>query len=180
MAQTESARRAVQAPTQIGTEIKGEAMIAGLPGGDFTLRGRADRIERLVDGTLALLDYKTGSLPQASAVRDGWSSQLVLEAAMARLGGFGADFAGETASLTFWSLSGGHQPGRVLVPVKPAELPDLVGQCWERLASLVAAYDDPAQPYLSQPRPGAAPRFTDYAALARVAEWSAAREESGA
>ena len=180
VAQTEGARRAVQAPSRIGTEIKGEAVISGAPGGDFTLRGRADRIERLADGTLALLDYKTGALPQASAVREGWSSQLVLEAAMARLGGFGADFAGETASLTYWSLSGGHQPGRVLVPVKPAELAALVGECWKRLVSLVAAYDDPAQPYLSQPRPGAAPRFTDYAALARVAEWSAAREESGA
>ncbi len=177
VAEMEHERRASRPPAQIGTEIAGSAVISGLPGGDFTLRGRADRIERLDCGTLALLDYKTGTLPQARSVREGWSSQLVLEAAMARIGGFGDAFAGETTDLAYWSLSGGHQPGRVLIPVKPDELSGLVAQCWQSLGSLVAAYDDPDQPYLSQPRPGAAPRFTDYAELARVAEWSAARED---
>jgi len=41
----------------------------------------------------------------------------------------------------------------------------------ERLAALVTAFDDPARPYLSQPHPGRVPRFSDYAHLARVAEW---------
>ena len=66
----------------------------------------------------------------------------------------------------------------MLVPVReqPA-LRELVASCWQALGELVRAYDDPAQPYLSQPRPGASPRFSDYAGLARVAEWSAARED---
>ena len=63
-------------------------------------------------------------------------------------------------------------------PVKePAALQDLVDRCWDALWGLVGAYDDPSQPYLSQPRPGSVPRFSDYALLARVAEWSAARED---
>ncbi len=53
-----------------------------------------------------------------------------------------------------------------------AELQALVARCWAALADLVAAFDDPAQPYLSQPHPGRAPRFSDYAQLARVAEWA--------
>ena len=45
------------------------------------------------------------------------------------------------------------------------------------LATLIDAFDDPARAYLSQPHPGRAPRFPDYAQLARVAEWAAAGEE---
>ena len=40
------------------------------------------------------------------------------------------------------------------------------------LAELVARFDDPATPYLAQPRPDWVPRFSDYAHLARVAEWA--------
>ncbi len=178
VARTEQERRGRQAPVRIGSELAGQAIISGLAGGDFTLRGRADRIECYPDGSLSLLDYKTGALPAATAVKAGWSSQLVLEAAMARIGAFGEAFQGETAAMAYWSLSGGHEPGRVLVPVRDAAaLQGLVAQCWSSLGELVAAYDDPQQAYLSQPRPDEAPRFTDYAGLARVAEWSAARED---
>ncbi len=45
-----------------------------------------------------------------------------------------------------------------------------------KLSALVAAFDDPAHPYLSQPHPGQAPRFSDYTQLARVAEWAALEE----
>jgi len=42
---------------------------------------------------------------------------------------------------------------------------------------LIDAYDAPDRCYLSQPQPGFAPRFSDYAQLARVAEWAAAGDE---
>jgi len=177
VAAAEVERRAGLALQAVATERPGRATIEGLPGGPFELRGRADRIERFADGRLGLLDYKTGQLPRKADVREGWSSQLVLEAAMARAGGFGDEFRGETVSLVYWRLSGGHRPGEVAVPVPPEDLPELVAYAWGRLGELVRAYDDPAQPYLSHPRPGKAPRFTDYALLARVAEWSAARED---
>nr|WP_321984444.1 double-strand break repair protein AddB [uncultured Lichenicoccus sp.] len=177
VAETEAERRTRQAPLRIATECSGRVEIHALPGGEFELRGRADRIEVNQDGSLCLLDYKTGTLPTGTAVLEGWSSQLVLEAAMARVGGFGADLAGETSDLVYWRLSGGHEPGQEKRPVKQEELPALVAGSWEKLRGLVEAYDDPAQPYLSQPRPGSVPRYTDYALLARVAEWSAARED---
>ena len=43
------------------------------------------------------------------------------------------------------------------------------------LMGLIARFDLPETPYLSQPR-GLAPRFSDYAHLARVKEWSAGGE----
>ena len=41
------------------------------PRGEVTLRARADRIDRLGDGSLVVLDYKTGTLPSEAALLDG-------------------------------------------------------------------------------------------------------------
>jgi ATP-dependent helicase/nuclease subunit B len=46
----------------------------------------------------------------------------------------------------------------------------------DRLGELIDAFDQPERAYLSRPHPGMAPRFSDYAQLARVAEWSAAAD----
>ena len=177
VARTEAERRATTAPAELRTEIAGRSTIEGLPGGDFTLSGRADRIEKRADGTLALFDYKTGTLPSDRSVQAGWSSQLVLEAAMALHGAFGAELQALASEIVYWKLSGGAVPGEERRPLEGDALQALVGRSWESLAALVAAYDDPDQPYLSHPRPDWAPAYPDYAQLARVAEWSAARED---
>ncbi|MBE7211515.1 MAG: double-strand break repair protein AddB, partial [Gluconacetobacter diazotrophicus] len=172
----EARRRDGGTPAVLKPEVYGRATLDA-PGGSFTLSGRADRIDRRADGKLALFDYKTGTLPNDAAVRDGWASQLVLEAAMAAAGAFGPELRAAAGEINYWRLSGGHEPGSARTPVADDELAELVARCWERLEALVAAYDDPQQPYLSHPRPGRAPPYPDYAQLARVAEWSAAREE---
>ena len=59
----------------------------------------------------------------------------------------------------------------------PAMIGQTVADAVAGLHRLIAAYEDPAQCYLARPFPGAAPRFSDYALLARVAEWSAAGGE---
>ena len=68
------------------------------PGGLFRLTGRADRIERRRDGGLAILDYKTGTPPSQKDVDAGLAPQLLLEAAMAEAGAFGADLPGRRRS----------------------------------------------------------------------------------
>jgi ATP-dependent helicase/nuclease subunit B len=65
------------------SEVKGTANIAGID-----LSGIADRIDRLDEGTLAIVDYKTGSAPSGKAVAAGYSMQLGLLAAIAECGGF--------------------------------------------------------------------------------------------
>jgi ATP-dependent helicase/nuclease subunit B len=54
-------RQRAGALTQSALEIRGERKFAG-PGGEFTLRGVADRIDILENGHAAILDYK--SVPQ--------------------------------------------------------------------------------------------------------------------
>ncbi|MGL5361491.1 MAG: double-strand break repair protein AddB [Bosea sp. (in: a-proteobacteria)] len=60
-------------------------------GSTFRLRCRADRIEVLRNERLALVDFKTGTVPTAEMRRQGFAPQLFLEAALAQAGGFGAD-----------------------------------------------------------------------------------------
>jgi len=175
VAATEGERRRVHRPALIRSEVSG---IWAVPGAPFQLTGRADRIERLPDGTIAILDYKTGTTPSDKNVRLGRAPQLPLEAAMARAGVFGEDVAGRVAELTYWHLTGGFTPGTVDRVVKddPAAA---AAESERSLVALIHLYDDPARAYLSQPHPGAAPRFSDYAQLARVAEWSALEEDKG-
>ena len=183
VADTEAERRATYRLALIRSEEEGRWCF-GAPGGDFTLTGRADRIERMVDGSIAILDYKTGAPPSQKAVEDGLAPQLPLEAAMVRQGAFGPDLMGRAVDLTYWQISGGANPGRVhqLFRGNGDKVEEAASHAANRLSALVAAFDRPERAYLSQPHPGSAPRFTDYAHLSRVAEWAAVDEdgESGA
>jgi ATP-dependent helicase/nuclease subunit B len=173
LAAHEAARRANAAPAALVSETEGRWLV---PGRDFTLTGRADRIEVGPDGGLTIVDYKTGSPPGWSEVAKGLALQLPLEAVMAQAGAFRDVPAGaEPASLLYWHLTGGHKPGeeKSVAPKPPATVATLVADAVHRLDELIEHYDDPAACYLSQPRPGIAPRYTDYAQLARVAEWAA-------
>ncbi len=176
VAGAERDRRLGQGLAHIASEQTGEwRLVTALP---FTLRGRADRIERRYDGSIAILDYKTGSVPKAADVGAGLAPQLPLEAAMAAAGAFGPEVVGRSFELVYWHLTGGFTPGEATVLFKgnPGETAAAVQTATEKLAALVTRFDDPAQPYLSQPHPGAAPRFNDYTQLARVAEWAALEE----
>ncbi|MFL5283733.1 MAG: double-strand break repair protein AddB, partial [Rhodopila sp.] len=108
--ETETARRATRPPTTIATEVSG-AIDLHRPGGVFRLTGRADRIERHADGTLSILDYKTGTPPSQKDVEQGLAPQLLLEAVIAAEQGFGPDLAGAAGELIYWHLSGGLDPG---------------------------------------------------------------------
>ena len=58
-----------------------------MPGTDFSIRGKADRIDLLHDGRLVIYDYKTGN-PPSKDVLQHYDRQLPIEALMAELGGF--------------------------------------------------------------------------------------------
>lgn len=154
----------------LATEVRGRLELAG-PAGPFTLTAKADRIDRAPDGGLILIDYKTGYPPSAREIELGFAPQLPLEAAIAEAGGFTEIPAGAVAELAFWRLSGGDPPGEEK-PVK-GDTATLALEARAGLEALVRTFDDPRTPYPSRPRPAMAPRYTDYAHLARVQEWSA-------
>ena len=175
VAQTEAERRLARTPVSIATEASG-AIDLHRPGGTFRLTGRADRIERYADGTLSILDYKTGTPPSQKDVEAGLAPQLLLEAVMAAERGFGHEHHGTAAELIYWHLSGGLDAGHAMPLFKknPTDIPHAVLDAKDRLCDLIDDFDRPGRAYLSRPHPELSPRFSDYEQLARVAEWSAA------
>jgi ATP-dependent helicase/nuclease subunit B len=161
----------------IASEAKGRWTFEA-PRGPFTLTAKADRIDRLPDGTLAIVDYKTGMVPRQEDVRFGLSPQLPVEAVIAEAGGFEGVDAATVGELAHWKL-GGVAAGK-LQPVRTDEkeggLAALIDAARAGVVALVARFDDPATPYLCRPRPSAAPRFDDYEHLARFKEWAAEGE----
>ena len=149
----------------------------------FTLSARADRIERRLDGSYAILDYKTGAPPTGKQVRMGLSPQLTLEAAILREGGFADIAAGATVSeLTYVRVSGNTPPG-LEIPLEltrdrrsePPIAPDVAAhEARTKLEGLIRAFDKETQGYTSLNLSMWTNRYGDYDALARVKEWSAA------
>ncbi|MGE3622818.1 MAG: double-strand break repair protein AddB [Bdellovibrionales bacterium] len=146
-----------------------------LPNG-FTIRGRADRIDSLPEGTLAIIDYKTGAAPRTADVRSGYEPQLSLLALIAREGGFTDIVKAPAAELEYWKLTGGSKAGEVL-PVREA-VDTLVDAARHGLEALVAEFANEATPYQAVPKPNMQPRYDDYAHLARLAEWGRTTEDA--
>jgi ATP-dependent helicase/nuclease subunit B len=179
VAATEVSRRGIRVPLTIATEAAGTIELRR-PGGSFQLTGRADRIERYGDGTLAILDYKTGAAPPSqNAVEAGQAPQLLLEAAIAEQGGFGAELTGTTAELVYWQMTGGIDPGKAILLFKktPEAIAAAAADACARLCDLIDDFDQPGKAYLSRPHPDLALRYPVYEQLARVAEWSAAGDD---
>jgi len=151
------------------TEVGGQLKI-GAGDTEFTLIAKADRVDELHDGTISIIDYKTGGPPSGTDISLGFAPQLPLEAAIAQAGGFSGTAAAQVSLLEFWRLSGGDPAGER----KPAgkDIDALAQAALLGLTALVARYNDPETPYLSQPDPSHAPKWSDYTHLARVLEWS--------
>lgn len=176
LAEQEVDLRGTMGVRAVRTEIGGALDVTA----GFRLRGRADRIDQLDDGTLRIVDYKMGQVPTRKSVVANWSPQLALEAAIAAGGGFA--LGGAPAGLFYIYLSGkGDLPGRLTaIATTDAEAAQLAESALACLRRWVVAYGDVATPYLAFPTPAQAPRFAPYAQLARVAEWASDTEEEGA
>ena len=152
-------------------EVRGEIVVPA-PGEPFKLTARADRID--LGGAIRITDYKTGRFPTDDRVASGAAPQLPLEAAIAALDGFAGVPRLPVSELCYIRASGGEPPGdEHTVKVKDQSVAELARVQLDRLARLVARYDDPATPYSALRRA----RFTydhdPFAHLARIGEWSA-------
>jgi ATP-dependent helicase/nuclease subunit B len=136
--------------------------------GPFTITAKADRIDRLAEGSFLLVDYKTGSVPPVKQVQTGFAPQLPLEGAILRGGGF-KGVSGSPAALEYWRLSGGEPAGECF-PIDAGDPGALIDRVVARVEALINRFDDPATPYLAVPSPRWAPRFSDYRHLERLAE----------
>ena len=149
-------------------EAWGETVIAGI-----ALQGMADRIDRLSDGTLAIVDYKTGTAPGAKAVAAGFSMQLGLLGLIAERGGF-RNVEGVPACFEYWSLAKkGGRLGHVSSPVggrtgiDPAAFTAAAARTFDAAAE---AWLTGSEPFTAKLHPEHAP-YGDYDQLMRLGEW---------
>ena len=150
------------------TEVRGSLEMPA-PAGGFTVTAKADRVDVARDGTVTIIDYKTGRVPSQKDVRSGTAPQLPLEAAIAMGGGFAALEPCRVSTIAYWSLRGAD-PAGAITAMATADGPGPEG-AMAGLADLVAAFDDPAMPYLACPRPDLLPAFNDFDHLERREEW---------
>ncbi|MFM9828207.1 MAG: double-strand break repair protein AddB [Sphingomonas sp.] len=144
----------------LAAECAGEISIAGV-----TLKGTADRVDLMADGTLAIVDYKTGKPPSPSAVRAGYSLQLGLLGLIAERGGF-APISGEVSAFEYWSLArDGGSFGKITSPVDRAGKANKIATAdFTKIAA--HNFTDAAQQWLTGTEPFTAKLVPEYAPYA--------------
>ena len=165
------AAQAATGRSVLSAEGSGTIELAGV-----TLRGRYDRIDREADGGLAIVDYKTGKAPSATAVREGYSQQLGLLGLIAEKGGF-PDVAGRASAFEYWSLARGRKGfGDLVSPCDPGGRnnkivnAEFVGIAEANFREAVGAWLTGEEPFTAKKVPEYAP-YADYDQLMRLDEW---------
>lgn len=161
--------------TPLAAEAEGEIAIAGV-----RLGGKADRIDRLADGRLAIVDYKTGKPPTNKAVEAGFSLQLGLLGLIADRGGFDG-IEGVSAAFEYWSLARDRgEFGHVKSPTAGRGALDpeaFVGLAADNFTEAAGKWLTGSEPFTAKLHPEHAP-YGDYDQLMRLDEWYG-REEGG-
>ena len=168
---------AAEGRTVLATEFSGEMTVDGI-----IVKGRADRIDRLADGTLAIVDYKTGGPPQKKQVTAGYALQLGILGLIAQQGRFERDgkvVTGTPTRFEYWSLAKDSKAGTFgywQTPMKEGKAttglePDqYLPFHAEKLAEAIARYINGTEPFSARENPDYA-GYNDYDQLMRLEEW---------
>jgi ATP-dependent helicase/nuclease subunit B len=149
----------------LAAEAKGETALAGV-----TVHGRADRIDRLADGSLAIVDYKTGKPPARKAIDAGFALQLGLLGLIARAGGFEA-VRGDPEVFEYWSLVRDRdQFGKCVRADKDMADGEFLAHASRNFAEAAAKWLTGSEPFTAKLNPAYAP-YGDYDQLMRLEEW---------
>ncbi|PLK23746.1 double-strand break repair protein AddB [Porphyrobacter sp. TH134] len=166
--------------TVLATEISGEMVFDGV-----TVMGRADRIDRLADGTLGIVDYKTGAPPAKKQVTSGYALQLGLLGLIAQAGRFANDKTGQVVTGTptrfeYWSLGKAKKDdgfGYQETPVKEGNAKtgllqdDYLNFHADRLAEAIRLFIKGSKPFIARENPDYK-GYNEYDQLMRLEEWA--------
>lgn len=157
---------------QIYNEVEGQMEFAA-PAGPFIAEARADRLNFNKDGTIDIIDYKTGSIRSNKQVHAGYAPQLPIEGLIAASGGFSKNGrkipTGKVNKLSYWRL------GNKITEI--TETDKVLAQTRENLQKLISAFDFETTPYLARPNPKYVPKYSEYDHLERIKEWATEEDD---
>ena len=143
----------------------------------FKVTAKADRIDQLKLGGVAVIDYKTGTPPTQIKIKNGTAPQLPIEAYICGKGGY-RNSVSEAHHILYWKLSGSHAKAGEVFSFKKLNIPDIISSAEDGLLELVQSFENVETPYIAQNLTG---RLYDdeksYAHLARMAEWASGDDE---
>ncbi len=155
----------VEGRRPVAAEIEGIAEVAGVQ-----LKGRADRIDRLADGRLAIVDYKTGKPPTDTAVAAGFALQLGLLGLIAEKGGFDG-VTGHSGAHEYWSLAKANGTfGYRVVADRKMGPEEFLAHAATVFREAVESWLTGSEPFTAKLHPAFAP-YGDYDQLMRLEEW---------
>lgn len=125
----------------------------------YELVGKADRIDRLMDGTYEITDYKTGAVPSKADVLNRDAPQLPLLAYL-----FERTYPhAHVSTLSYVSLGGKK--------IYRFTRDDLITSVVDRLKETLQTYHTEHHGYAIHPYNAVRDAYNDYAPLERTAEW---------
>ncbi len=161
----------------LGVEVEGDISIDGI-----RVTGKADRIDRLLDNSLAIIDFKTGAPPSAKSVQEGYDVQLGLLGMLAADGGF-ESIKGIPTRFEYWSFGRndksqtgfGYSKEPVLEGRKNSGIPrdQYLSVTRRYVREAISDYIIGSQPFTARIKPDLKV-YTDYDQLMRLDEWIAA------
>jgi len=161
----------------LASEIEGEMTFLGVK-----VKGRADRIDRLPDGSLAIVDYKTGQPPSKPQVLAGYALQLGLLGLIAGQGRFVRDglvVTGTARRFEYWSLGRARKDdgfGYVETPMKEGQArtglapEDYLPFHAARLEEAITRFIRGRAPFTARENPDYK-GYNEYDHLMRLEEW---------
>ena len=165
--------------TVLASEAQGHITFHGVK-----IKGRADRIDRNADGTLAIVDYKTGGPPSARRVQEGFALQLGLIGLMAREAAF-SGVSGEPTRFEYWTLRKSGKSatgfGEIIEPVlegrRTSGIPreDFLPETVRYLTDAIDRWIKGNDAFTARLNPDL-PMYTDYDQLMRLDEWQSRGE----
>jgi ATP-dependent helicase/nuclease subunit B len=173
--------------TVLASEIDGKMIVDGV-----VVKGRADRIDRLADGSLGIVDYKTGAPPAKKQVLAGYALQLGLLGLIAQSGQFvdetvGQMVKGQATRFDYWSLGKARKEdgfGYRETPMKEEKarsglLPDeYLPFHAEKLAQAISLFIKGRKPFIARENPDYK-GYNEYDQLMRLEEWAIRLTEPG-
>jgi ATP-dependent helicase/nuclease subunit B len=166
-------------------EEKGSFELSGI-----TITGRADRIDAAADGSLIIMDYKTGGSPKPKQIYAGYALQLGLIGLMAERGAI-KGVRGDALGFEYWSLGKDQKRGafgyiaHATAPKasdKRKAADEFVGFITKQAEDALNLWILGAEPFTAKLHPEFS-NYADYDHLMRLQEWDGRQsiaEASGA